>query len=291
MDSLESTGVKLFDSHCHLDAKEFKEDFDGVLARAFEAGVARLLMAADSEASSREVLRLAGEKNGKNGQSEAVPEIWASIGIHPHEAEGALEGGDIPKRLLSLLDMPESDLIVAIGETGLDFFYDNSPRTAQAEAFERQILWAKSARKPVIVHIRNAANRSEGDACREAMAIMKNCGADACGGVIHCFSGEKRDARAALDMGFYISFAGPVTYPKADELRQAVAYVPLDRLLCETDSPYLAPQSERGKRNEPAFVREAYEKIAGVRNMSLEGFAAAVWENGENLFAGSHGNK
>jgi TatD DNase family protein len=287
MDGWVPTGIKLFDSHCHLDAEEFREDFDLVLARAFEAGVARLLMAADSEVSSREVLKLAGKKSEKNGQGEASPEspeIWASIGIHPHEAEGALEGGDIPKGLLSLLDMPEGNLIVAIGETGLDFFYDDSPRTAQAEAFERQILWAKSARKPVIVHIRNAANRSEGDAGREAMAIMRNCGADACGGVIHCFSGDKRDAKAALDMGFYISFAGPVTYPKADELRKTAAYVPLDRLLCETDSPYLAPQGRRGKRNEPAFVRDAYEKIAGVRNLPLEEFAAAVWENGERLF-------
>jgi TatD DNase family protein len=108
--------------------------------------------------------------------------------------------------------------------------------------------------------------------------------ADECGGVIHCFSGGKRDARAALDLGFYISFAGPVTFPKADELREAAGYIPLDRMLCETDSPYLAPQGRRGKRNEPAFVLETYEKLAEVRNIPMSELAGAIWENGERLF-------
>jgi TatD DNase family protein len=260
--------------------EEFAGEVDETLSRAIGAGVSRLLLAACDEASSREVLKLAGEKR------ETAPEIWTSIGVHPHEAEEALKDGGVFERLLGLLDLPLGASVVAIGETGLDFYYDNSPRIAQAEVFERQIVMAKAAGKPIIVHLRNAADRGGGDAYREAAAIMKNAGADSCGGVIHCFSGEKRDARAALDMGFYISFAGPVTYPKADELREAAAYIPLDRALCETDSPYLAPQSIRGRRNEPSFVREIYEKVAETKKLPLEEFAAAVWENGERLFKG-----
>ena len=258
--------------------EEFKGEIDPVLERAREAGIAKLLLAACDEASSREVLKLAAEKRSCGIR------MLASVGVHPHEAAGAIKGGGLQERLLPLLGPHEGVPIAAIGETGLDFFYDNSPRAAQAEAFELQIFLAKKAKKPLIVHLRNAANRSEGDAYREAMAIMKNCGADEHGGVIHCFSGGKRDARPALDMGFYISFAGPVTYPKAGELREAAAYVPLDRLLCETDSPYLAPQGMRGKRNEPALVREAYGKISEVRGLPLAELAAAVWENGEALF-------
>jgi TatD DNase family protein len=273
-------GMNFFDSHCHLDMEEFEGEIDAVLARALEAGVTRLLIVSCDAASSRNVLKIAGEKR------PVAPELWASVGVHPHEAAAALGDAQGLDGVFSLLSQPEADSVVAIGETGLDFYYDNSPRAAQAEAFERQIFWAKAARKPVIVHLRNAGNRSEGDAYREALVIMKNSGADSCGGVIHCFSGERRDAKAALDMGFYISFAGPVTYPKADELREAARYAPLDRVLCETDSPYLAPQSSRGKRNEPALVREVYGKAAEVRGLPLAEFAAAVWENGQRLFKG-----
>jgi TatD DNase family protein len=268
--------IKLFDSHCHLDMEEFSGETDEVLKRAGAAGVARVLLAACDEASSREVLKLA--KLWKNAPSGV--EARASAGVHPHEAVHA--SGGLPK---SLTDLSSDELVAAIGEMGLDFYYDNSPRKIQAEVFERQIYWAKDAGKPIITHIRNAANRAEGDAYREAMAIMRGAGADEPGGVIHCFSGDKKDARAALDLGFYISFAGPVTYPKADELREAAGYVPEDRLLCETDSPYLAPQSRRGRRNEPALVREVYEKLAETRDTPLERLAGIIWENGERLFA------
>ena len=274
----QAPGVNLFDSHCHLDMEEFEGEVGGVLERALEAGVTRLLVASCDEASSRAVLKIAAEER------PAGQELWASVGVHPHEADAALSGYGGIDGVFSLLGQPGADRIVAIGETGLDFYYDNSPRAAQAEAFERQIFWAKAAKKPLIVHLRNAADRSGGDAYREAIAIMKGAGADSCGGVIHCFSGERRDARAALDMGFYISFAGPVTYPRADELRETARYAPLDRILCETDSPYLAPQGRRGKRNEPAFVREVYDKIAETRNLPLAELAAAVWENGQRLF-------
>jgi TatD DNase family protein len=256
--------------------EEFEGDAAATLERARDAGVVRVILAACDEKSSLEVLKLA--QSAIDGAFPGV-EVWASAGVHPHEA--ASVAGGLPDELTAL---SSNKLIVAIGETGLDFHYDNSPRNEQAEVFERHIDWARRARKPLIVHLRNANDRSGGDAYREAIAIMKKSSACDCGGVIHCFSGEKSDARSALDLGFYISFAGPVTYPKAESLREAARYVPLDRLLCETDSPYLAPQGKRGGRNEPAFVRYIYEAISESRDIPVDDLARVVWENAENLF-------
>lgn len=276
METTDRKQIKLFDSHCHLDMEDFKGRVDEALKNAYDAGVRRVLLAACDEMSSYEAIRLAEkEKNGR-------VKVWASAGVHPHDASGVAAG--LPEELT---DLSANTHVVAIGEMGLDFYYDNSPRKVQSEVFEWQIEWAKRAGKPIIVHLRNAEKRAYGDAYREAIAIMKKTDASACGGVIHCFSGEMDDARSALDMGFYISIAGPVTYPKAQSLRDVAAYVPLDRLLCETDSPYLAPQSRRGKRNEPALVREVYEKIAEVRKIPLEELAEAAWQNGDRLFGGS----
>ncbi|MDR3332968.1 MAG: TatD family hydrolase [Synergistaceae bacterium] len=269
----ENKSVRLFDSHCHLNMKEFHGDLEPVLERARVAGVARLLLAACDEISSRDVLRLAGGENGSG------VEIWASAGVHPHDAATVASG--LPEELT---DLSSNKHVRAIGEIGLDFYYDNSPRATQADVFERQIKWALKARKPILVHLRSSANRGDGDAYANAFAIMKRSGASECGGVIHCFSGEKRDAATALDMGFYISFAGPITYPKAASLREVSQYVPIDRILCETDSPYLAPQSRRGKRNEPALVREVYETVSMTRGIALPELAEAVWENAERLF-------
>jgi TatD DNase family protein len=177
--------------------------------------------------------------------------------------------------------------VAAIGEIGLDYYYDNSPRDVQRAVFEAQTEWAERAKKPVLVHLRNAPTR--GDAYGEAMAIIANH-SKLSGGVIHCFSGGVDDARRALDLGFYISFAGPITYPKSSELREAAAYVPTDCILCETDSPYLPPQSKRGRRNEPALVREVYEKVAQARGVSLNEFSVSVWENCERLFGAGKKN-
>jgi TatD DNase family protein len=264
--------IRLFDSHCHLDMEEFSGDFDAVVSRAAEAGVRRALLAACDVRSSCQVIRIAREVKR--------PDIafFASAGVHPHEAD-SLRGG-LPRELEELADMSE---VAAIGEIGLDYYYDNSPRDVQRDVFETQLEWAERAKKPILVHLRNASQRDAGDAYGEAMAAIKNH-PKLSGGVIHCFSGGVGDARRALDLGFYISFAGPVTYPKSSELREAAAYVPTDRILCETDSPYLAPQSKRGRRNEPALVREVYEKIADLRGTSLNEFAASAWENGERLF-------
>lgn len=265
--------LRLFDSHCHLDMPEFAGGRGEVLSRAYDAGVRRILLAAYDERSSFEVLRIASE----SGASDI--EIWAASGVHPHDADSV--AGGLPEELT---DLSANALVVAIGEMGLDYYYDNSPRDAQAQVFARQIEWARNAKKPIIVHLRNAADRAEGDAYLDAIRIMKEGNASDCGGVIHCFSGDRTDVKAALDLGFYISFAGPITYPKATELREAAALVPLDRLLCETDSPYLAPQRNRGRQNEPAYVRDIYEKLAEVRGAPLEELAEAIWENGERLF-------
>ncbi len=266
--------LRLFDSHCHLDMEDFDGEIAATLERAHTAGVRRVLLAACDERSSREVLRISAVYGDRG------VEIWAAAGVHPHEAQSV--AGGLPGELT---DLARNPCVAAIGEMGLDYYYDNAPRDIQRIVFERQIAWACTVRKPIIVHLRNAEDRNAGDAYRDALSIMGRLGAETCGGVIHCFSGEAGDAEAALDLGFYISFAGPVTYPKAQTLRDVAQYVPIDRILCETDSPYLAPQGRRGKRNEPANVREVYERIAALRGLSLEGFAEKVWENGERLFA------
>ena len=265
--------VRLFDSHCHLDMKDFHGRVAEVLGNAYRAGVRRVLLAACDVQSSYEAIRLARE------HTDSEIEIWAAAGVHPHDASSVARG--LPEELT---DLALNDRVVAIGEMGLDYYYDNSPRRIQAPVFEEQIEWARRAQKPIIVHLRNAERRSEGDAYADAIRIMKSCRAEDCGGVVHCFSGEKKDARAALDLGFYVSFAGPLTYPKAGDLREVAAYVPGDRILCETDSPYLAPQSRRGKRNEPANVREVYEKMAEVRGTGLEELSENIWHNADRLF-------
>lgn len=264
-------GAPLFDSHCHLDDRAFKGNIDVFLTKAAAAGVRRVLIAACDEASSFEALSMAGERSGV--------EILASAGVHPHDAKTVSEG--IPEELSSLFESPK---IRAIGECGLDYYYDHSARDVQRRVFEEQIEWAKRAEKPLIVHLRNADDRRKGDAYSEAMSLLEGSDAARCGGVIHCFSGDRGDAERALALGFYISFAGPITYPKSQELREVAQRVPLSSILCETDCPYLAPQTHRGKQNEPAYVREVYEKIAQLRDLSLEALAGAVWENGERLF-------
>jgi TatD DNase family protein len=265
-----SEKMRLFDSHCHLDMEEFLGDVADVLLRARAAGVLRVMLAACDVPSSAAIVQLAGR------HKESSVELLASAGVHPHEAASAA------KALPELESMSSRDEVSAIGEIGLDYYYDSSPRNIQRDVFRFQLELASAVKKPTLIHLRNSKERGSGDAYGDAMSIMK--GYPGLSGVIHCFSGNMDDARFALDMGFYISFAGPITYPKATELREAAVYVPLDMLLCETDSPYLAPQSNRGKRNEPALVRDIYAKIAEIRGISLEKLAETVWRNGETLF-------
>ncbi|MEG1823735.1 MAG: TatD family hydrolase [Cloacibacillus sp.] len=265
----------LTDAHCHLNKEYFPDGLDGVFTRAAENDVRRMLFAASDVASSREALSLAEEKR-------RLPEIYALVGVHPHEASKVSCG-----YLDELAQLAKSDRVSAIGEIGLDYFYDSSPRDVQRRVFSEQVELAKKIGKPIVIHVRDAADRAAGPANEELLAMLKEQNAASVGGVIHCFSGTEEDAAAALALGFYISFAGPITYPKNQRLREIAMSVPLDRLLCETDSPYLAPQGFRGKANEPRHVRSVYEYLSMLKKMPLEEFSAAVKENGERLFGWS----
>lgn len=262
------------DSHCHLDKETLQVPLDAVLSNCARSGVNRLVCVGFDLASSAEGIAIAETSAAK------TPRIWAAAGLHPHGAANC--GMCTLRELEKMLRHPR---VLALGEIGLDFFYDNSPRDIQRTVFCEQIDLAIKMKKPIITHIRDAKERRAGDANKESVAMLRECRADKVGGIIHCFSGNIKDADAAMEMGFYISFAGPVTYPKNDELRAIAAAIPLERVLCETDAPYLAPQQFRGKRNEPANVRFVYEQIAAARGMDISDFAQAVSENANRLFA------
>jgi TatD DNase family protein len=239
------------------------EDIEGVLSRAREYGVFRMLVVASDRPSSHDVVRIAESLAGEG--------LSAAVGIHPHEAETARDG--LPE---DICDLARKDVVVAVGETGLDYYYDNSPRDLQRKLFREHVRLAKEVKKPLVVHVR--------DAFEDAFKILEEEDAASCGGVIHCFCGTVEDARKAVDMGFFVSFSGLVTFPSAKGLRKTVALLPEDVILCETDSPFLAPQPMRGRTNEPANVRYVYEGVARARNVGLEDFALTVKNNAARLF-------
>ncbi len=252
----------LIDSHAHLDGKQFSGDLPDVLARARIAGVTSILTIGCDLESSRTSVDLAIRH----------PQVYASVGIHPHDA---LELN--PSGLAELERMIEAvDKVVAIGEIGLDFYRDRSPREVQRTAFRKQIRLAKKLGKPIIVHDRDAHD--------EVLQILREEQAATVGGVLHCFSGDLAMARECVAMGFLISFAGPLTYPKNDGLRAIAAALPIDVMLIETDCPYLAPQKWRGKRNEPAYVRATAEALAATKGLSLEDVARVTTLNAYRLF-------
>ena len=260
-----SEPVALVDSHCHLAEPDFDTDREAVLARAAAAGVTTLVCvgATGPVESNLPAVALTGRKG--------PVEIVATVGIHPHDASSADEAA-----FTTLGRLAASPGVVGIGETGLDFHYDRSPRPAQRAAFARTVALARAVGLPLIVHVREAHP--------EAAAILHAEGAGAVGGVIHCFTGDRDDARRYLDLGFAISMAGIVTFKNAEALRDAVRTVPLDRLLVETDAPYLAPVPHRGRRNEPAHVRLVAEAVATVRGEPLATVAAATTANARRLF-------
>ena len=259
------SGALLVDSHCHVGEPKFDADRDAVLARAAAAGVATIVCvgATGPVASNAPALALAGNRGGVR--------VAVAVGIHPHHASTADDAA-----LATLADQARSPGVVAVGETGLDYYYDHSPRDAQRAAFARTIALAREIGLPLVVHVR--------DAHAEAADILAREGARSVGGVIHCFTGTKDDVRPYLDIGFHVSVAGIVTFRNADPLREAVRHVPLDRLMVETDSPYLAPVPHRGRRNEPAHVRQVAEGVAQARNESLAKIAEATSENALRLF-------
>ena len=256
-------GVTLIDSHCHLDEERFAADRDAVIARAHAAGVARMVTigASGSMQANHDAVGLALQHAG----------IFATVGIHPHEASAVTP--TVVDEISRLACRPR---VVAIGETGLDYYYDNSPRPAQQDAFRQFIALARQMRLPLVVHLR--------DAYDDAITLLRDERAAEVGGVIHCFSGNCGVARAFLDLGFHLSFSGIVTFKNADELRAAACLTPADRLLVETDAPFLAPIPYRGKRNEPAYVVQTAATIAAIRQQSLEELATLTRSNTERLF-------
>ncbi len=258
-----TTAPFLVDSHCHLDFPELSGDADGVLARAREAGVGHLLTIGTKITKFEGVLAMA----------ERFDNVSCSVGIHPHEA-GVEPAMDVEK----LTDLADHPKVVAFGETGLDFFYEHSPRDDQERSFRVHIAAAREAKLPIIIHTR--------DADSETAAILEDeMEKGPFTGVIHCFSSGQQLADKALELGFYISLSGIVTFKKAEELRAVAKTVPMDRILVETDAPYLAPVPHRGKTNEPAFVAHTAALVAELKGVSASDLAAQTTENFFRLFA------
>jgi len=258
------------DSHAHLEGHKFDHDRAQVLDRAREAGLERILAIGSGTGP--------GTLDCAIKIAEQHDWIFASLGIHPHEAK--LAGESDYSEMEHLAKHPK---IIAWGEIGLDYFYDHSPREVQEQVFRRQMEQARAARLPIIIHCR-PSNNSE-NAWDDTIQMLRDHWASAgLGGILHCFTGEWKHAQAALDMGFYISFAGNVSFPKAENIRSAAKQVPLDRMLIETDSPFLAPVPHRGKRNEPAFVVNTAETIAQLRGMSKEEVGSRTAKNFYALF-------
>ena len=244
------------DSHAHLDGKQFDPDREQVIARAREAGIAAMVAIGngDGPPDLDAGIRLA----------EQHPFMYATIGIHPHEARLASDHA-----YLEMERLARHPKVIAWGEIGLDYYYDHSPRDTQQQVFVRQMELAGTAKLPIVIHCRpsDGSDNAWEDCLR---LIQEQWAPKGIGGILHCFTGNWTQAKRALDMGFMISFAGNVTFPKAQQIRDAALEVPLDRMFIETDSPYLAPVPHRGKRNEPAFVKETARKLGEVRGLSME---------------------
>lgn len=249
-----------FDSHCHLDFSQFEDDRDEVLARMQEEGIHRCVTVAVDLDHLQSLQNLAEKHDG----------IWFSVGIHPnHEV-------DEEPTVEQLCELSNHDRCVAIGETGMDFFRHHVDPEIQERRFRTHIRAAKQMSRPVIVHNR--------DADEATIRILTEEGIGECGGIMHCFSSDWATASAALDLGMYISFSGNVTFKRNEELREVARQVPMDRLLIETDAPFLAPVPHRGKRNEPTYVKYVAECIAEVKESSLESIARVSTDNAKYIF-------
>ncbi|WP_437556104.1 TatD family hydrolase [Acidithiobacillus sulfuriphilus] len=250
----------IVDSHCHLDFADFDADRPEVLGRAARAGVAQVLIAAVSQAHWPRLLDLVHKHQT----------LWAGMGVHPNESP------EHSPSETDLLAAVQQEKVVAVGETGLDYFRSGEAPTWQKERFSRHIEVAKKTGKPLIIHTRQAA--------QDTLAMLRAEGADRAGGVIHCFTEDWAFAVAAMDLGFHISFSGIVTFKKSLDLQDIARRVPLDRLLVETDAPYLAPAPHRGKRNEPAYVTDVGRFIADLRGIPYGNLASQSTANFHRLF-------
>jgi len=254
--------MKLIDSHAHLDLSEFKKDMPDVICRAKEGGIENIITIGIGIQECRSAIKIA----------EEYPDVYAAIGIHPHNAKLL----DL-KTLDFLEDNAKNNKVVALGEMGLDFFRNHSSREDQIRAFRAQLDLAKGVNLPVIIHDR--------DAHEETLSILEEEKTGLAGGVIHCFSGDLEMAFKCIDMGFYISIPGTVTFKNAKKQQEVVRELPIEKLLIETDCPFLAPVPYRGKRNEPLYVTHVAEAIARIKNLSVEEVARITVLNTKELFS------
>jgi TatD DNase family protein len=255
--------LPIVDSHCHLDFEDFRDDLPAILERARAAGIMAMVCVGSGGdlATAERAVALAAQEL----------DIHAAIGIHPHDA-----GKVQPEFWPALEELARRPRVVGVGETGLDYFYDHSPRDVQRQVFERFLRLATLVERPVICHVRDAHD--------DALAVLGAGPLPDAAGVIHCYSGNRDHARRYLDLGLYLSFSGVITFKKADDIRAAAAYAPADRILVETDAPYLAPIPHRGQRNEPAYVVRTLEALAQVRGISPTRAAEATTANAFRLF-------
>jgi TatD DNase family protein len=251
--------MQLIDSHAHIDFPQFDEDRDAMLARAKAAGVTTLVAIGTGPGPEKLDAALP--------YAEANDWIYTTVGIHPHEAKEVT-----PAHLGTLAKLAQHPKVIAWGEIGLDYFYDHSPRDLQERVFRQQMELARAAKLPLIIHCR--------DAWQDCLALLEEVWKPTgLGGILHCFTSTFEDACRGIDMGFLVSFTANVTYPKAQNIRDVAKALPLEKVLIETDSPYLAPQAVRGKRNEPAYVAEVAKVLANVRDLPVEAIAAQTTEN------------
>lgn len=259
---MSSETVRFVDSHCHLDFPDFALDRAAVIERARAAGVGTMLTICTKVTEFEPIHDIA----------KSDPDIWCTYGIHPHEAEGQPDTG-IPL----ILEAARHPKVVGIGECGLDYYYEQSPRGCQQEVFRTHAVAAREARLPLVVHTREADDDT-------ARILQEESGQGGLRGVLHCFTSSRELAFKGLDLGFFISFSGIVTFKNAEDLRETVRAVPLDHMLIETDAPFLAPVPHRGKRNEPAFVTRTAALVASLKGIEVAELAAITTENFHRLF-------
>jgi TatD DNase family protein len=252
----------LFDTHCHLDAGNFPAGAGEVLGRARSAGVGYFtVIGVGSLEAARGAVELAEQRT----------DVFATVGVHPHDASTL--DGTLEAELVPLLGR---ERVRALGEVGLDYHYDHSPRSVQGEVFRRMVALARSAKKPLVIHTRSAPD--------DTLAILESEGARDVGGIIHCFSEDRRFAERALDLGFYLSFSGILTFKNAHSVHDVARFAPADRVLVETDSPYLAPVPLRGKKCEPAFIVHTAKRLAELRGIGLGDVETLTTENAARAF-------
>lgn len=253
----------LIDSHAHIQGKEYVGETEAVIRRAQDAGVKQIIVVGGAGDLSSNELAVA--------LAESQLGLYATVGMHPHDAK------DVGEEAIEKLErLTANSKVIAVGETGLDFYYNHSPHAVQRRVFARFIAMARKTQLPIVVH--------ERDAHEVVAELLRREGAGEVRGVIHCFTGDYHAARMYLDLGFYLSFTGIITFKNAEPLREVVRKVPLERMFVETDSPYLTPVPFRGKRNEPAYVRYVAETVANIKGLSLEEVARVTTNNVRGLF-------